>query len=118
MEKAGWLAARRRVFQNAAGQEKALDPDSANPLHASPYHGQKNNQHQGDRSAITPAVGEQRHHALVLLRVGVVMRPVMKPRANRHRHHGKQLRHQQRHDGAPESKTLEAEEVRHGDNRL
>ena len=58
MEKAGWLAARGRVLQNAARQEKALNPDGATPLHASPDHGQKNNQHQGDRSAITPAVGK------------------------------------------------------------
>jgi len=112
-EETGALQAGGRVFQSASGEEQALNPEGANPLHTGPDHRQKDNHHQHDRHAIAPAMSEQSHHALVVLRVGVGVRPVMKLRAYRHRHHNKQLRHQQRHNGAPESETLEAEDTRH-----
>ena len=73
-------------------------------------HSQKDGHHQNGRNAIAPAVSEESDHALVLLVIRVVMRPVMKSRADSHGHHDEQLRNQQRHDGAPKGETLEAEE--------
>jgi len=106
----GSLQLRRRVFQYAAGEEQVLDPDGTKPLRARMADGQKNGQHQSNRRTVTSPLGKQSHQALVLLGIGVVVSPVMKSRADRHCHHRKQVRHQQRNDGAPKSETLEAKE--------
>ena len=104
------LEARRSVFEHAAREEQVFHPNDGLPLMENQSDSQKDGHHQDSRNAIAPAVSKQSHHALVILVTTVVMRPVMKSWARSHSNHDKQLRHQQRHDGAPEGKTLEAEE--------